>query len=167
MGLYDRLTDRIGDDNGEESSGGLTPLDIADLPPAQRKVMFSLLRDTKTATEGIGFDQLQIKLDHPEGLATTISELIKNNWLIAIGEEGNLRYKVNIRRKRSSSLGFGIWSSLSERITQRLDTTDSGISFKPKRVLPSAFVEGKRQTSKIDKDDTPKPDAPKPDTPTE
>ena len=121
MSLYDRLTNKIGDD--DEPSRGLTPLDIADLPAPQRKVMFSLLRDTKAATEGIEFDRLNENLGNPENLEQTITELLKSGWLIEVGEE-NHRYKVNIRRKRGSSLGFGIWTSLSDRITQKMSEFD-------------------------------------------
>lgn len=121
MSLYDRLTNKIGDD--DEPSRGLTPLDIADLPAPQRKVMFSLLRDTKAATEGISIEQLSENLGKPENLPDTIAALMKSGWLIEIGEE-NRRYKVNIRRKRGSSLGFGIWTSLSDRITQKMSEFD-------------------------------------------
>ena len=136
MSLYDQLTNKIGDD--DEPSRGLTPLDIADLPAPQRKVMFSLLRDTKAATEGIGFDQLSENLGYPENLTETIAELMKSGWLIEIGEE-NRRYKVNIRRKRGSSLGFGIWTSLSDRITQKMGEFGAGDSPARKSQIPKSI----------------------------
>ncbi|MCI0709347.1 MAG: hypothetical protein L0154_04210 [Chloroflexi bacterium] len=134
MSLYDRLTNQIGDD--DEPRGGLTPLDIADLPAAQRKVMFSLLRDTKAATEGITRATLFEKLDAPDDFEETLNSLVTNGWLIAVGEEDSRRYKVNIRRKRSSSLSFGIWSSLSERITAKMESMESDT---PSPKLPDAF----------------------------
>ena len=160
MSLYDRLTNKLGDD--EEPSSGLTPLDIADLPGAQRKVMFSMLRDTKAATEGISPDRLSEKLDHPDDLEQTLAELVKNGWLIAIGEESNLRYKVNIQRKRSSSLGFGIWSSLSDRITQRMTELEAD-EMQPKRrsALPTALQDDTRpNTSSEDTGESDENDAP-------
>lgn len=136
MSLYDQLTNKIGGD--DEPQGGLTPLDIADLPAAQRKVMFSLLRDTKAATEGISPDRLSEKLNAPDDLAETVNALVTNGWLIAVGEDEALRYKVNIRRKRSSSLSFGIWSSLSERITAKMDDLEKDApTLSPK--LPDQF----------------------------
>ncbi len=138
MSLYDRLTNKIGDD--DEPSRGLTPLDIADLPAPQRKVMFSLLRDTKAATEGISLEQLSENLGEPENLPDTIAALIKSGWLIEIGEE-NRRYKVNIRRKRSSSLGFGIWTSLSDRITQKMSEFDVNDLPARKTQLPNTLID--------------------------
>jgi hypothetical protein len=118
MSLYDRLTNKLDDD--DEQPAGLSPLDIADLPGDQRKVMFALLRDTKAATQGIDSEELATNLENPENLQDTVAELVKSGWLIEMGEAPNFRYKVNIRRKRSSTIGLGIWSSLSERITSRM-----------------------------------------------
>lgn len=137
MSLYDRLTNRIDDD---EPEGGLSPLDIADLPPDQRKVMFSLLRDTQAATQGISIDRLNKKLGDPESLQETVDILVQNGWLIAVGEEENLRYKVNIRRKRSSSLNFGIWSSLSERITGKMSEFEETDTPARETKLPDSFT---------------------------
>lgn len=136
MSLYDRIANQLDDD--DEPRGGLTPLDIADLPAAQRKVMFSLLRDTRAATEGITPADLFEKLDAPEEFEETLHSLVTNGWLIAVGEEDSRRYKVNIRRKRSSSLSFGIWSSLSERITAKMEDMDSDAPT-PSPKLPDAF----------------------------
>lgn len=142
MSLFDRLSDQLDDD--EEPSAGLTPLDIADLPDNQRKVMFALLRDNKAATEGIQRTALAEKLDHFSDLDETLAELVKSGWLIATGEAPNLRYKVNIRHKRSSNLGLGIWSSLSDRITQRMSELEDEMA-QPHRkpALPSALLQSK------------------------
>ena len=53
--LYDRLTDKIGDEKTE----GITPLDIADLPEPLKQVMFSLLRDPHSNSEGVLLDAPQ------------------------------------------------------------------------------------------------------------
>jgi hypothetical protein len=151
MSLYDRLTNQIGDD--DEPKGGLTPLDIADLPAAQRKVMFSLLRDTRAATEGITAERLNEKLDAPDELDETLDALVMNGWLIAVGEEPNIRYKVNIRRKRSSSLSFGIWSSLSERITAKMENLEPDAPA-PSPKLPDAFSsQGSVNLDELDDDE--------------
>lgn len=145
MSLYDRLTNKLGD---EEPSGGLTPLDIADLPTPQRKVMFSLLRDTKAATEGISKEQINKKLEDPLELDNTLADLVKSGWLIETGEHPHVRYKVNIRRKRISSLGFGIWSSLSERITSKLEEFEGSEGAPAQRSsVPRTFTDATRETS--------------------
>lgn len=148
MSLYDQLSNKIGDD--DEPNRGLTPLDIADLPAAQRKVMFSLLRDTKAATEGVTFEKLNEVLGEPPNLSETLDDLIKSGWLIEIGEE-NRRYKVNIRRKRGSSLGFGIWSSLSDRITQKLGEFEDDNDSPRKSQIPKSLSDSPDDDPSSDK----------------
>jgi hypothetical protein len=53
-----------------------------------------------------------------------LNELTQNNWLIRQGEAATVRYKVNIRRKRGSSLGGNIWSSLSSRLADEDKSKD-------------------------------------------
>jgi hypothetical protein len=114
-GLYDRLMDQLDDDDNEQPAG-LTPLDIAELPEGQRQVMFALLRDTRAATNGVTVEALQEKLGPVEGLDGVLNDLTRNSWLIRLGESPNVRYKVNLRRKRGSTLGGSIWASLSSRL---------------------------------------------------
>ncbi len=66
-GLYDRLKDQLGNDD-DDQPGGLTPLDIADLPDEQRQVMFALLRDARASAGGIALAALQEKLSEIDGL---------------------------------------------------------------------------------------------------
>lgn len=113
-GLYDRLADQLGDENDKPT--GLTPLDIADLPDDQRRVMFALLRDPNASSRGLALETLQQKLSDLEDLPAILAELSKNNWLIIMGEVPNERYKVNLRRKRGSDLGANLWASLANRL---------------------------------------------------
>ena len=124
-GLYDRLNDQLGKDDDNQPAG-LTPLDIADLPDGQRQVMFALLRDSRSSGDGVSADVLREKLPQVEGLAAVLDELTRNSWLIRLGEAPNVRYKVNLRRKRGSSLGGGIWSSLSNRLAEEQESQDTG-----------------------------------------
>ncbi len=124
-GLYDRLNDQLGKDDDNQPAG-LTPLDIADLPDGQRQVMFALLRDSRSSGDGVSADVLREKLPQVEGLAAVLDELTRNSWLIRLGEAPNVRYKVNLRRKRGSSLGGGIWSSLSNRLAEEEQESGHG-----------------------------------------
>ena len=165
MSLYDRLNNRLDDDDNNEQGANLTPLDIADLPTPQRKVMFSLLRDNKAATEGVTFARLSEKLEAPPNLVDTVAELLRSGWLIEIGEGESLRYKVNIRRKRSSTLGFGIWSSLSDRITRNIEALENEPFTPRQNNLPEAFTHTK--PSAIQPTDAPPPDDNPPDSSSE
>ncbi len=122
-GLYDRLMDQLGDDDDGQPAG-LTPLDIADLPEQQRQVMFALLRDSRASAGGVTLDMLQEKLSEIEDLDSVLNDLTQNNWLIRQGEAATVRYKVNLRRKRGSSLGGNIWSSLSSRLADEDKSQD-------------------------------------------
>jgi hypothetical protein len=134
MGLYDRLFDQLddddndqNDDNGDEqaTSSGVTPLEIAGLPGPQRKVMFWMLRDAKASSEGVNVERLRANLeDDVEDLPTVLAELTKESWLILMGEPPNVRYKVNLRRKRGSSLDANVWASLTDRLLADEDDDD-------------------------------------------
>jgi hypothetical protein len=119
-GLYDHLNAQIGD----EEPGGITPLDITDLPSDQKQLMLALLREQ--AIEGVTYDSLNLKWsDKLNSLDATLGELANNGWLIVSGEAPNLRYRVNLRAKRGSKGGFGLWSILAERIAQDIPGSDT------------------------------------------
>jgi hypothetical protein len=117
--LYDRAASKIEEDKPE----GITPLDIVDLPRLQQRVMLTLLRDQTSSTKGITREALASKVDFPDELPDVLAELTKNGWLILLGDPPT-HYKINLRRKRGSSLGFGVWSSLTDKLSKRLGTSD-------------------------------------------
>lgn len=104
-------------DQGEEKkSGGLTPLDIVDLPDAEKKIMFALLRNRKAALEGVQKGVIQEALKSTDDISSLLQKLTVRGWLIPIGEPPQVRYKVNIRAKRGSTL----WTALSSRLFDSL-----------------------------------------------
>lgn len=112
-GLFDRLKAELGDDE----PSGITPLEIADLPDSQRRIMLWMLRDRSASSEGVDLVTLKNKITNlPEDYAGVMEMLARDGWLITMGEHPNLRYKVNLRRKRGSTMGFGLWSIISDRI---------------------------------------------------
>ncbi len=114
-GIYDQLRDQLGDDDDRPS--GMTTLDIADLPAAQRRVMFAVLRDSQAAVEGITSADLAARLDDPSDLAETLDALTRQGWLILRGEAPRQRYKVNLRRRgRSGGQGLNVWALLTDRL---------------------------------------------------
>ena len=116
-GLYDRLMNQMGGEEDDKPAGRMA-LDIADLPEPQRQVMFALLRDSTASTEGIALEALREKLGHPDDLDATLDDLTKHSWLIRQGEPPNPRYKVNLRRKRGSTLGANLWASLTDHLAE-------------------------------------------------
>jgi hypothetical protein len=115
-GIFDRLQTKIDDKNKQ---GGITVLDLADLPPALRKIMRLMLRQ-------IRMDYLQLcaamdNLPEAERLARvdldrSLETLTAQAWLTRLGEGAKAVYKVNLRVKSGSTLAGGIWVSLDEKL---------------------------------------------------
>jgi hypothetical protein len=114
-GLYDRLNAHV---NKDEPTG-ITPLDITDLPADQKQILLWLLRDQGGTPDGVTRDSLNAKFsDKLQTLDETLTELSRKGWLIEMGEPPNQRYRINLRAKRGSGGSFGLWSVLSDRISQ-------------------------------------------------
>ena len=115
-GIYDRLQKQI-DDRRKE--GGISVLDLADLPPTLRKIMRLMLKRLQ-----MSYPQLREAFEQmPEGerltrayLDEALKELSEQAWLIQIGEGERAIYKVNLRRKAGSQLGESIWQNLDAKL---------------------------------------------------
>ncbi len=115
-GVFDRLQKQIED---KQSQGGITALDLADLPPVLRKIMRLMLRElqlgypdiTKAIASFSDADQLTNK-----ELDEALEALTRQAWLIRIGEGEKAIYKVNLRRKTRSTLASGVWNALDSKL---------------------------------------------------
>ena len=115
-GVFDRLQKQIDDKRKE---GGISVLDLADLPPALRKIMRLMLRQLQ-----MNYAQLAEAIDQlPEGerltrtsLDEALKKLSEQAWLIQIGEGERAVYKVNLRRKAGSHLSDTIWQNLDSKL---------------------------------------------------
>lgn len=115
-GVFTRLQTIIEDKNKQ---GGITALDLADLPPSLRKIMRLILRQIR-----MDYPQLCAAVDalpEPERLARadldrSLETLTSQAWLTRLGEGAKAVYKVNLRAKSGSSLAGGIWASLDEKL---------------------------------------------------
>ena len=115
-GLFDRLDKEIKD---SQKDGGISPLDLAKLPPSLRKIMRLMLRHIR-----MDYPQLCAAVDslpEPERLSRadldrSLETLTAQAWLTRLGEGARAIYKVNLRAKSGSSLASGIWASLDEKL---------------------------------------------------
>jgi hypothetical protein len=118
-GVFDRLNKEIQD---KKKEGGITPLDLAGLPPALRRIMRLMLRELHA-----GYPRLCEIMDgmpekdrlSREELQSTLTELTEQYWLIRIGDGEKAIYKVNLRRREGSTLMAGIWSALDEKLKNK------------------------------------------------
>lgn len=115
-GIFDRLDKEIKD---KQKEGGISPLDLADLPPVWRRIMRLMLRELQMSYPRL----CEVMDDAPESerltrdqLDSALSDLTNQFWLIRIGEGPKAIYKVNLRRKEGSTLAAGIWSSLDAKL---------------------------------------------------
>ena len=115
-GIFDRLQKQIDEKSKKE---GMTLLDLADLPPALRKIMRVMLRQLQ-----MSYPQLCEVVDQMPNsewmtrvqLDETLKKLVEQAWLIQIGTGERAIYKVNLRRKAGSQLGENIWNSLESKL---------------------------------------------------
>lgn len=116
-GVFDKLHGEIG---GEEDEGGLSILDLADLPGEQRKLMRLMLREVELTEDELR----EAVADWPEedrlsdeALDQVLDELSSNLWLIRMGEE-QVTYRANLRRRAGSQLAKSIWGNLDAKIAE-------------------------------------------------
>ena len=115
-GIFNRLQKQIEDKRKEN---GISVLDLADLPPALRKIMKLMLRELQMnyiqlceAVEQMPEDERLTRVQ----LDKALMELSEQAWLIQVGQGERAIYKVNLRRKAGSKLGESIWQNLDAKL---------------------------------------------------
>jgi hypothetical protein len=115
-GVFDRLQNQI---ENKQQEGGITALDLAQLAPPLRKIMRLMLRELELTRPQLG-DAMQNLSESdrlsPAELDQALATLTGQFWLIRMGEEPHVTYKVNLRRKAGSTLAKNIWASLDTRL---------------------------------------------------
>ncbi len=120
-GVFDRLQKEI---ENKQGTGGITALDLAELPPVLRKIMRLMLREMQ-----LGYPQIASTIASlpdmerlpPKELDGALDFLTNQSWLIRIGQGDKAIYKVNLRRKAGSVLASGIWNTLDSKLKGKPD----------------------------------------------
>ena len=119
--VFDRLQKEIDNKQGE---GGITALDLAELPPVLRKIMRLMLRelqlDRPQLTDAVASLPEAERLS-PKELEQALEVLTRQAWLTRIGQGDKAIYKVNLRRKAGSTLAGGIWNTLDSKLKDKPD----------------------------------------------
>ncbi|MCB2179507.1 hypothetical protein KQH54_00125 [bacterium] len=124
--LFDRLQNEL-DNRNEE--GGISPMDLLDLPDALRKIMRKMLRSrTMRKAEIHAFMETWDKKEKlsPKELEEALAALVAQGWLIILGEGENLGYRVNLRKKKGSTLNDNIWGAIDSRLGGAKKDTPKG-----------------------------------------
>jgi hypothetical protein len=116
--VFDRLQKRLEVQKYEE---GISALEIAQLPPALRKIIRLMLREIEMTYSAI-CEAMEAMTD-PEKLNNTqldeaLETLTSQGWLIQRGEGDHLNYTVNLRRKQGSNLADSFWGKLDQKIAK-------------------------------------------------
>jgi len=112
-GVFDRLHKRL---EVKAQEGGISPLDLAALPPLLRKIMRYLLREYELTYTEIKEWAEDLSDDERAELDPALDELTRQFWLIRRGEGERVRYQANLRRKAGSKLAQGVWGALNSKI---------------------------------------------------
>lgn len=117
-GLFDRLQNKIED---KREDGGITALDLVDLPPSLRDIMRLMLRRLKMSysdlCEAVDAMPEKQRISRQE-LKSALNTLTRQFWLIRLGEGEQATYKVNLRCKEGSKLASNIWASLGDKLEE-------------------------------------------------
>jgi len=118
-GIFDRLQNEL---DIRQQEGGVSALDLADLPAPLRKLMRLMLREVEMeyeslyeAAKGMRKSDFTKKSDFDKALIA----LVESNWLIQRGQDKLKYYSVNLRRKAGSNLATGIWKALDKKIDNK------------------------------------------------
>lgn len=118
-GVFDRLQKEIEDKQG---AGGITALDLAELPIALRRIMRLMLRELQLSapqlSEAVAAMPESDRLTQKE-LDEALETLTQQSWLVRIGQGEKAIYKVNLRRKAGSNLVDGIWNTLDSKLKDK------------------------------------------------
>ncbi|MBT4311043.1 MAG: hypothetical protein HOD49_11600 [Anaerolineae bacterium] len=115
-GVFDRLQNKIED---KKEDGGITALDLVDLPPSLRDIMRLMLRRLKMTYPDLceAVDAMPEKQRiSRQALDSALNTLTRQFWLIRMGAGEEATYKVNLRRKSGSNLKSNIWASLDTKL---------------------------------------------------
>jgi hypothetical protein len=124
-GIYDRLQQAIEVSKRDE---GISPIEIAELPPNLRDVVRLMLREGVMKYNNL---YLVMASDQPGNcmspaeLDAALVELVEQNWITRYGSGKSASYRVNLHRRTASRLNKDIWSALDGRISdQQTDHAD-------------------------------------------
>jgi hypothetical protein len=125
-GLFDKLQNQI---ENRAQEGGISAIDIASLPPTLRKIMRLMLRENEMTyaaiREAVEAMPEADRLSQSD-LSDALNALTSESWLIRLGQDETITYRVNLRRKAGSGLGGAIWARLESRLEQNKSAAAQG-----------------------------------------
>jgi DNA-binding IclR family transcriptional regulator len=110
-GLFDRLQDEI---NSREQPGGLSPVDLLDLPPTLANIIKKIIRKN-----GMKLSEIAAALDQSlEETRQALDELVDKGYVRRVEVKQEFWYKAHFGRKADKTLNQSVWSALDRVIEE-------------------------------------------------
>jgi len=110
-GLFDRLQDEI---NSREQPGGLSPVDLLDLPPTLAGIIKKIIRKN-----GMKLAEIAAALNqNPEETQQALDELVAKGFVRRVEVKNELWYKAHFGRKADKTLNQSVWAALDRVIEE-------------------------------------------------
>jgi predicted transcriptional regulator len=105
--LFDRLQGEI---EARNSSAGLSPIDLLDMPTALAEVVNHIVRNN-----GMRLEDVAAELNQPiEEASKTLDALVEKGYIRRVEVKGHIWYKAYFGKKADKTLSTGIWSALGD-----------------------------------------------------
>jgi hypothetical protein len=108
-GLWGRVQAEI---DAREGRRGLSPIDLLDLPRAERILFRRLLKERMITLTDAAAELAQSE----EEAEQTLGALVAKTYLIEFEKKGQKCYKILLARKEGKDLPFNIWDDLSAKL---------------------------------------------------
>lgn len=105
--LFNRLQDEI---DSQDEPGGLSPVDLLDLPDEIAKIIRAIIRQN-----GMKLADVAAALDNSEEeTRQTLDELIQKGFVREIQVKNEIWYKARFARKHKSTISSSLWQALDD-----------------------------------------------------
>lgn len=109
MGLFDRIQKEI---EIHEKGGGVSVIDVLELPPRLRKIMNLVMRRRLVSLEEL----VEATEQAPEQVRDCLSRLMDKGYLLEIERGEECQYRVIFSRKRGRKVPLNVWDTLGGRV---------------------------------------------------
>lgn len=110
-GLFDRLQNEL---DSRNEPGGLSPIDLLDLPPTLATVIQKIIRKN-----GMKLADIAAEIDQsPEETQQALDELVGKGFVRRVEVKNELWYKAKFGRKADKTLHQSVWSALDSLIEE-------------------------------------------------
>ncbi len=105
--LFNRLQDEI---NAQEQPGGLSPIDLLDLPDELSQIIRKIIRRNGMKLADVA-EALAVS---PDEARQTLESLVEKGFVRRVEVKNDIWYKARFAQKRSRTVSSSLWQALDE-----------------------------------------------------